>query len=126
MIKIYLTLLGLLLFSIGNSQEYTKEETKEAKKEIKALLKNPEKYIVLKNESQEKTKIIGDQQEDINELKSQVAISNMEYLKLKNSLQTTPTAPAVTKSQTNIAAGNYRVQIGLFSNFDISDLLNSP
>ncbi|MCB9227271.1 MAG: hypothetical protein H6578_08925 [Chitinophagales bacterium] len=45
MIKIYLTLLGLLLFSIGNSQEYTKEETKEAKKEIKALLKNPENIL---------------------------------------------------------------------------------
>lgn len=126
MIKHILTYGFISTILLSSAQNLSKEEKSAVKSELKALMKNPEKYIVLKNESQEKTKIIGDQQEDINKLKSQVAISNMEYLKLKDSVQSATNTPTVTKSQTNIPTGNYRVQIGLFNNYDISELLASP
>lgn len=71
MIKYIFTYTFISLTIFSSAQNISKEQKSVAKSELKALMKNPEKYLALKNESEEKTNVISKQTEDIASLKKE-------------------------------------------------------
>lgn len=135
--KKYLYLLSFLLtVYFSNAQNIDKEQESELKNELKELMKNPEKYLILKSESNEKTKVISQQTEDIAKLKKENVVLQTNYQMLKDSVgthQIENTTVANTKNkiestgETTESTKNYpySIQIGALKNYDISkDLLN--
>lgn len=86
MIKYIFTYTFISLTIFSSAQNISKEQKSVAKSELKALMKNPEKYLALKNESEEKTNVISKQTEDIASLKKENILLETDNRILKEKL----------------------------------------
>lgn len=129
MIKNIFILLFTFLFYTSYSQNLSTEQELEIKNELKALMKNPEKFLALKQESEEKTSIISKQSEDIAKLEKENIILqtdnktlqdklSMNNAEIKTEVKSEPLTDATEKIY------QYSIQIGAFKNFDISQSLS--
>lgn len=130
--KFKLTLLTLAIIGTTAStqaQELSKTEKKALKKEIRGLIKNPAKYKTMKenltaNEQKvaEQGQIIADLRRKNNQLEAELteASTTIEnYAKAMHSAKNNATCREDNGMQ-------YRVQIGLYKQFDIRSFLNKP
>lgn len=134
----------ICLFTIGNlsAQELSKEEKKELLKQIKDLKKNPEKLDKLKENVEVRNLTIEQQTEEINVLKNNLQSRNLKIASLSDSLSAVQAKLAESKSKASNAFNpetyvpgdaplddegyKYRIQIGLFKNFNITHLFDQP
>jgi len=113
------------------AQELTKKEKRALKKEVRAYIKEPVKYQYLKESLATKDVIVKEQSTEINDLtsakdglvKSLVAARDTIEL-LKNEIAEAKSTEASTGQLVNSDGLKYRVQIGLYKEFDIRSFLN--
>lgn len=140
----YLYLIIICLISVGNmnAQELSKTEKKELLQQIKDLKKNPAKLKKLKENVEVRDLTIEQQTEEINILKNDMQTRNLKIAELSDSL-TAMSKKMESKSNglgSNLNSGTfkpgdapvdhagykYRIQIGVFKNFDITHLFDEP
>lgn len=133
---------ALLLFS-GNAiaQDLSKEEKKELLEQIKSMKKNPAMLKKMKQNMADKDQVIEEQIEEITILKNDMETRNQEIAKLSDELQVMEAnrieaeTKAAASNPANYTGGDapldhqgtkYRIQIGLFQNFNITHLFDQP
>ena len=138
--KKYSIILIIILF-IGNitnvfSQELSSKEKKQLKKEIRKLLKDPVKYKYFKNNLKTKDNLLNSQTKDISFLKRERNKVQHSLNVCRDSISGFENAIRIydkeSKNIANVNASNncvddtgikYRLQIGLYKEFDISSFL---
>jgi hypothetical protein len=125
---VLVAIFGIFTFS-SEAQNLTKSEKKALKKEIKTLRKDPIQYQILKESNNKKELVINEQNYQISVLKkigeqrdNDLSSAQNKIEDLKNQLSE---ATSTNNCGINAAGTNYRVQIGLFRKFDITDFLNN-
>lgn len=142
--KNLLLFLSLLACTSVFAQNISKEEKQALLEEIKELKKSPEKLKYLKESIEVRDITLGQLNEEISELKIDAQKKDLVLEKLEDSLVTmreemktmevkkVPVAnnynlPSTTTNAPLDHSGyKYRVQIGVFKNFDITNLFDEP
>ena len=146
--KNLLLILSLLACTSLFAQNLSKAEKKALLEEIKELKKSPEKLKELKESIEVREIIIDQQNEEIDDLKKESQKNDLALKEMKDSLTIVKDkiktlnsssgnsgvqasnaynlAPTTTNAPLDHAGNKYRVQIGVFQNFDITHLFDEP
>lgn len=130
----------LLIFAIAisaNGQDLSKEEKKRVKKELKEYIKNPSSYTKkienyettieeLETSVDDKQRIVDNQEITISELTEELMAAKAEASKKAAEVEAmTATVAAAQDCESFPSGATYRVQIGLYKEFDITDYFSS-
>jgi hypothetical protein len=135
--KNIIVILALLFVGNLSAQELSKQEKADLLEEIKLLKKNPEKLKTMKETLTVRDVIITDQNKQIADLKKEIQQKDIAKSNLSDSLAYLNTKLlAAEKAVVYTSNGNeppldhngmkYRVQIGVFKNYDITHLFDDP
>lgn len=128
--NLLLTTLLLILVVNVNAQELSKQEKKSLKKELKNYLKDPIKFKYLKESLATKEVIVNEQAKELstlgkerNEIKYALNAARDSIGIYENQLLSYKNASANVAECVNDDGMKYRVQIGLYRQFDIRSFL---